>query len=472
MGALASGRSWLPRRRRVTERATPTMLQLQETECGVVSLAIVLAFHDAWVPLPELRERCGVDGHGTNAATLLQAATSYGLDARALRLDVDQLRHLGTLAILFWQQRHFVVLERIQGDRAWINDPATGRRELSLDELESGYSGIAFPMQPGDEFAPRGAPPKLGRALQRAVRPARSWLVALIVTVVLETVAVVLAVFLLGGLVDGWIGGERMDWGPFAVAGTAALLARGAHVLIVDRAILAIARPRLHVFLDDMRYVSRRFLGLRQPAELAGRLRLAEFMGSASTHVVVASVRLCCGCVAWLAMLWQIGVPVAATFAGAVAGTMVLAHRRETATAGSPDGAQRAEMRRAGAALDLWRQRVRIQANGEEAVALSRAVIETHYVEPVERRRSALAFGRDVLAGGVLMLVPVAGVLVAGNAATIGDSLVTALACWYGMGLALLPATLLRFLGTLPVTVTQLGDSEAERAWMMREHVA
>ncbi len=138
----------------------PTVLQMEATECGAASLAMVLAHYGMWVPLEKLRAECGVNRDGSKASNVVRAAVARHMDAQGFSLTVDEI--LGLLdeglfpMIIHWEFNHFVVLEGIIGETAYLNDPAMGRRTVPLSEFRTSYTGVAIFIVPGEGFKPEG----------------------------------------------------------------------------------------------------------------------------------------------------------------------------------------------------------------------------------------------------------------------------------------------------------------------------
>ena len=135
----------------------PTILQMEATECGAASLSMILAHHNLWLPLEKLRQECGVNRDGSKASCVIRAARNRGCKANGYKWNADRLIEVGHYPlIIHWEFNHFVVLEGIKGNTAYLNDPALGRRTVPLEEFRTSYTGVALMIEPTENFKPEG----------------------------------------------------------------------------------------------------------------------------------------------------------------------------------------------------------------------------------------------------------------------------------------------------------------------------
>lgn len=167
---------------------TPTVLQMQVTECGAASLGMVLAHYGRWVPLEELRERCGASRDGTSASDLLKTAEQYGLSGKGYYRRRGLLPELGYPLVLLWKAAHFLVLEGLDDQHAWLNDPASGPRRVSIEEFDRNYSKICLALRPTASFRSGGQRPARFRPLLRRARPVLGEVLAVVVIGLLATI--------------------------------------------------------------------------------------------------------------------------------------------------------------------------------------------------------------------------------------------------------------------------------------------
>ncbi len=152
-------------------KKTPRVIQMEAAECGAAVLSMILGYYGRYVSLEELRTACGVSRDGASAYNIIEAAKDYGMEAEGYELTFDEIEEMELPLILFWKENHFIVLERIQGNRAFINDPATGPRWIHTDELKAGYSELAIECVPSPEFEPGGKSLHLFPRLIERIRP-------------------------------------------------------------------------------------------------------------------------------------------------------------------------------------------------------------------------------------------------------------------------------------------------------------
>src|SRR5271156_6608023 len=154
---------------------------MEAVECGAASLAMVLAHYGAWVPLEQLRVACGVSRDGSKASNIVKAARGFGLAAKGFRKEPATLHEVPMPCIIHWNFNHFVVLEGIKGDRAYINDPAIGRRRIEMAELDLAFTGVALAMEKTDAFRKLGSKPQGLRLLLRELGSSKEAVALLII---------------------------------------------------------------------------------------------------------------------------------------------------------------------------------------------------------------------------------------------------------------------------------------------------
>lgn len=294
-----------PKPRSISRRRarTPTVLQMEATECGAASLAMVLGYYRRFVPLEVLRLACGVSRDGSKASNVLRAARTFGLEAKGWRKELEELGSVPVPFIAFWNFNHFLVVERIdfRSKRVWLNDPAAGPRRVSLEEFDAGFTGVVLTFAPGPGFERGGHPPHIRESLIPRLRGSANTL-SYVVLVGLLLVIPGLAIPAFGKVfVDSILIGNNQRWLVPLLIGLALTAMMRAGLTWLQQTQLARLEMKLSIgqttrFFWHVLRLPIAFYAQRHPGDINARVtandRIAKLLSGDLTVNVVGLVRI------------------------------------------------------------------------------------------------------------------------------------------------------------------------------------
>lgn len=130
---------------RADDKSVPVVLQKEGFDCGAAALTMILRYFGRSIELASCSKLLKIgSNHGTSLLSIAETARLYGLEAKAYRISVLDIEFLELPSIVFWREKHFVVLEEYSEREVTIVDPAVGRQHLCADDFRRFFSNIAI----------------------------------------------------------------------------------------------------------------------------------------------------------------------------------------------------------------------------------------------------------------------------------------------------------------------------------------
>ena len=413
------------------QRRTPTVLQLESVECGAAALAMILAYHGRFVPLEQMRVDCGVSRDGSKAGGLLRAARVHGMVARGFKKEPDDIAGLPLPAIVFWNFNHFVVLEGFRDARAWLNDPARGRRSVDAAEFDAAFTGVVLTFERGPEFKPGGHPPSVLRSLRQYLDGFRASIgIAFFIGLAL-VIPGMLMPWLLGRFVDEVLVAKMHGVAvPLLLGLLAAALARSLLLAVQAKVLMdtfgRAARASARRFFAQALALPMTFYSQRSAGEIAARVdlneRVAETISADLAHLALDFVTASFFLVLMARLDAGLTLVVAACLALELIAWRVLARR--TAEISQELSVQAGKL--AGMATGGLANIESIKAGGQEtALFLKWIGLQVQYVNAsIRAQRYILTLGQAPSVLGLIAHLAVLGLgagLIMKGAFTVGD---------------------------------------------------
>ena len=297
------------KRKRKPMHRTPTILQMEAVECGAASLGMILAYHGRISPLPELRQACGISRDGSKASNILKAAKSYGLQAKGFKVDLEGLQQLDFPCIVFWNFNHFLVVEGFSKNHVFLNDPASGRRKVSLAEFSDAYTGVVLVFEKGEGFKKGGHKPNIWLALWSRLRGSILPLIYCVIAGFFLVIPGLAMPIFSQVFVDEILIGKQEDWlnplifGMLFTAVISGLLTR-IQLQILRRIKIKLAMGMSSKFIWHLLHLPVSFYDQRFAGEISSRIQLNDNLagllsGKLATTVISAVMVIFYGALMW-----------------------------------------------------------------------------------------------------------------------------------------------------------------------------
>lgn len=198
--------------------------QFDQMDCGPACIRMVASHYGKDYPLSYLRSLSHLTREGVSVAGIRDALGEIGMESATFEMTLEQLREKCPLpAILYWEQKHFVVLYKITRQtvtkkcRFYIANPAYGKYKLDDEGMSefwlNGGNGVVVAMEPTKEFynkQPAKEKHSLLRFAQKYVWRYRWELSQSFVGMLLGLLLSLVSPFLTQALVDDGIGLRNM----------------------------------------------------------------------------------------------------------------------------------------------------------------------------------------------------------------------------------------------------------------------
>ncbi|APU19896.1 peptidase domain-containing ABC transporter [Actinoalloteichus sp. GBA129-24] len=254
------------------------LLQDNIAECGAACIAMMLTYYGRHTSVHQIRDELMIGRDGSNASALASVAQEHGMIVEAYRGEPDALIDLTGPLLVHWGFSHFVIVEKIDREKASLVDPAGGRRVVERADFDREFTGVVLVMRPGPDFVPRGVPRgELPRFILRFVPRVPSLISSVLITSVLLTLIGLVPVLLTRYLVDRVIAVDAGELLP--VLGAAILSLTLGHALLgyLRREALLRLRGRIDLgmmttFLQHLFRLPFRYFQLRTSGDILTRV--------------------------------------------------------------------------------------------------------------------------------------------------------------------------------------------------------
>lgn len=135
--------------------------QLIQTECGLCCIVMLSRYYGNYIEINDLRDHLNPGRDGISISILCDILEWQKFECKTYKGTADMLKTLKAPAIVYWENQHFAILEKVKGNTYYVVDPALGNVKYNKKEFEEGFSNLFVCALPGKDFVKH----KAGRSI-------------------------------------------------------------------------------------------------------------------------------------------------------------------------------------------------------------------------------------------------------------------------------------------------------------------
>lgn len=134
--------------------------QIEHSDCGLTCIRMIAKSYGVNIPIRYLHSISDLNRLGMSIKDITSCCQKIGMDSIPVQIRAEHIENMPLPAILFWQQRHFVVLYKYNSNKKkyYIADPAQGKLTYPEEDFfkywipEGKNTGLTVLIEPNEQF--------------------------------------------------------------------------------------------------------------------------------------------------------------------------------------------------------------------------------------------------------------------------------------------------------------------------------
>ena len=225
--------------------------QVDERDCGVATLAMILAHHKTYLSLARLRDMAKTDMEGTTALGIVKAANNLNFETMPIQADLSLFDKKDLpypfIAHVIKEDKypHYYVVYGIKGNQLLIADPdnTVGKTKMTKAHFNEEWTGVSIFLAPNPTYKPTKEKKQSLTTFIPVITRQKLLVINIVIAALLVTLVSILGSYYLQGIIDTYI--------PDNMKNTLGIVSLGLIFAYVIQHLLSYARDYLLIVMGQ-----------------------------------------------------------------------------------------------------------------------------------------------------------------------------------------------------------------------------